>query len=52
MNRICVAALALGLGTAVAMAQENRIDLVRPDAPELAAFGPHAIGVRTLDLAL
>jgi len=29
-------------------AQTNRIDVVRPDAPELAAFGPHDIGVRTL----
>lgn len=28
----------------------NRIDLIRPDAPELAAIGPHAVGVRTLDL--
>ncbi|MEM7642758.1 MAG: alpha/beta fold hydrolase [Pseudomonadota bacterium] len=27
---------------------ENRIDQVRPDAPELAAYGPAAIGVRTL----
>jgi len=30
--------------------QINRIDLIRPDAPELAAFGPHAIGVRTLEV--
>jgi predicted dienelactone hydrolase len=29
-------------------AQTNRIDVIRPDAPELASFGPHAIGVRTL----
>ena len=28
--------------------QQNHIDLVTPVAPELAAFGPHAIGVRTL----
>lgn len=28
----------------------NRIDVVRPDAPALAAFGEHAIGVRTLAL--
>ena len=27
---------------------QNRIDLVRPDAPELAPFGDHAVGVRTL----
>ncbi len=29
---------------------ENRIDRIRPDAPYLARFGPHAIGVTTLDL--
>jgi hypothetical protein len=29
---------------------DNRIDLQRPDAPELAAFGGHAVGVRTLDV--
>lgn len=28
----------------------NRIDVVRPDAPELARFGDRGIGVRTLDL--
>lgn len=28
----------------------NRIDVVRPDAPELAAFGPFTPGVLTLDL--
>ena len=27
----------------------NRIDLIRPDAPELAQRGPHAIGVQTLE---
>lgn len=27
----------------------NPIDQIRPDAPELAAFGDHVIGVRTLD---
>jgi predicted dienelactone hydrolase len=40
---------ALILTGAVALAQ-NRIDLVRPDAPALAAFGPLAIGVTTLSL--
>ncbi len=29
---------------------QNRIDRVRPDAPDLAARGPHPVGVRTLDL--
>jgi len=33
-----------------AVGQANRIDIVRPDAPELAAFGPYAIGVRTLQV--
>lgn len=30
------------------LAQENRIDVVTPAAPELAALGPYAIGVRSL----
>ena len=29
-------------------AQQNRIDVVTPTAPELASFGPHDIGVRTM----
>ncbi len=29
---------------------DNRIDLIRPDAPALAAIGHHAVGVRTLEL--
>lgn len=29
---------------------ENRIDRVRPDAPELAAYGEFAVGVQTLEL--
>ncbi|PCJ17299.1 MAG: dienelactone hydrolase [SAR86 cluster bacterium] len=29
-------------------AQDNRIDIIRPDAPELAEFGEYDIGVRTL----
>ncbi len=28
----------------------NRIDMIRPDAPALAALGPHPVGVRTLPL--
>lgn len=55
MNKLLAAALAVGLSTQIAlvgnsMAQENRIDQVRPDAPELAPYGDAAIGVRTLDL--
>lgn len=32
------------------LAQSNRIDIIRPDAPELAHFGEYDIGVRTLVL--
>ena len=28
----------------------NRIDRIRPDAPELAAVGPHPVGVRQIEL--
>ena len=31
-------------------AQENRIDAIRSDAPELARWGSHAVGVLSLDL--
>jgi hypothetical protein len=36
--------------TAGAFAQSNRIDIVTPSAPELASYGPVAIGVRTLQV--
>lgn len=35
----------------VLLAQPNRIDIVRPAAPELAPFGTLDIGVRTLELS-
>ncbi|APH72433.1 alpha/beta hydrolase family protein [Aquibium oceanicum] len=50
MKTLLVAALIVGAMGTSTMAQENRIDRVRPDAPELAAPGPHAIGVRTIEL--
>ena len=50
MNQIFAAVIAIGASATVAMAQENRVDLIRPDAPELAAYGPHAIGVRTVEV--
>jgi predicted dienelactone hydrolase len=34
----------------VLSAQDNRIDIIRHDAPELAKFGAHTIGVRTLEI--
>jgi len=39
----------LGASTS-AMAQDNRIDMIRPDAPELAKYGSLAVGVKTLNL--
>lgn len=41
------------LGATSVLAQDNApnpIDLIRPDAPELAAHGEYAIGVQTLEL--
>ena len=46
---ILLGLLALGFGVG-SSAAENRIDRVRPDAPELAAFGDYDVGVHTLDL--
>lgn len=45
MRRITAA---LGIIAATASHAENRIDVVRPDAPALAAFGDHKIGVTTM----
>ena len=42
-------ALALALGT-LAHAQDNRVDTIRIDAPELARFGKFSIGVKTLTM--
>ncbi len=39
---------ALGILAATAGHAENRVDMVRPDAPALAAFGDHKIGVTTM----
>lgn len=35
---------------ASSVAEGNRIDIQRPDAPELAAPGPHDVGVRTIEV--
>lgn len=40
--------IALSLLTAATAHAENRIDIVRPDAPELAHYGDHKIGVTTI----
>jgi predicted dienelactone hydrolase len=46
--RLATALVVTCLAVVPLVAQTNRIDVVTPSAPELAAFGPHAIGVRTL----
>lgn len=43
-----ISTLILTLLVLAAQAQENRIDIVRADAPELAKFGDYDIGVNTL----
>jgi predicted dienelactone hydrolase len=48
MARILLAALAACVSFGV-YAQDNRIDVIRHDAPELAFFGEYDIGVRTLE---
>jgi predicted dienelactone hydrolase len=46
-RRFVLLAAVIAFGTG-AFAQSNRIDIVTPSAPELASYGPLAIGVRTL----
>ena len=45
---ISLALFALAIFTAQLAAQQNRIDVVTPSAPELASYGGYAIGVRTI----
>ena len=45
---ILAAAACLTVGPLVA---ENRIDTIRPDAPALAAYGDHVVGVRSYTLS-
>lgn len=44
---LCALAFCSAVG---AQSQVNRVDIVRHDAPELAAFGTYDIGVRTVEL--
>lgn len=50
MKRITTIVVAGMMMCGNAFASDNRVDGLRPDAPELAAPGKMAIGVRTLDL--
>lgn len=47
---LCLFMTISAISARTAAAQPNHIDTVRPDAPQLAAFGEHAIGVRTLSV--
>lgn len=42
--------LAAALLPGVAMAQNNRVDVIAPLAPELAAYGRYDVGVRTIEV--
>jgi hypothetical protein len=55
-KHICIALS--GITAAVCLAQinpafaiDNRIDQIRPDAPELAAYGRYPVGVTTLQVS-
>lgn len=45
-----VVPLMFGLASSIVSAQPNRIDLIDEAAPELAQFGGHSVGVRTLEV--
>lgn len=49
MRRLMVG-LVLVSATATLWAQQNRIDVVTPSAPELASYGALNIGVRTIQV--
>ena len=48
MRRLVVVLLLFA--AAAVSAQQNRVDMVTPSAPELASFGTHDIGVRTIQV--
>ena len=50
MNRLIATTLTAGL--ALPAVAENRIDTIRPDAPELAAYGDQAVGVREMTFTI
>ena len=50
MRRLIAVFALLASLSASGVAQSNRIDVVTPLAPELASYGPHTIGVRTIQV--
>ena len=49
MQRLIVLSFAI-VATVGVVAQQNRVDTVTPNAPELAAYGTYDIGVRTIQI--
>lgn len=49
VNTVTIAGV-LTMNSIAGIAQVNRIDIVRPDAPSLAAYGDYDVGVQTLTL--
>mmetsp|Transcript_24127 Transcript_24127/g.44824 ORF Transcript_24127/g.44824 Transcript_24127/m.44824 type:complete len:430 (+) Transcript_24127:201-1490(+) len=52
MTRRTLATTAAALTAIAASAIANPIDGIRPDAPELAAYGPFNVGVQTIDVTI
>lgn len=50
MRRLIPVVVLVAFAATTLSAQHNRIDVVTPTAPELAAYGPLAIGVRTIQV--
>jgi predicted dienelactone hydrolase len=50
IRRVSVVVFVVCLAAGVSLAQTNRVDVVTPAAPELAPYGLHAIGVRTIQV--
>src|SRR5262245_61220735 len=50
MQRRALLAVLLAVSPTVLFAQQNRIDVVTLMAPELSAYGPNDIGVRTFQV--
>jgi predicted dienelactone hydrolase len=49
-RRIAIVLLVTLATTTLVVAQQNRIDTITPSAPELSAYGPNDIGVRTIQV--
>lgn len=49
MQRLIVVSFGM-VATVGVVAQQNRVDTVTPNAPELAVYGAHDIGVRTIQI--